>query len=67
MNRDQLEFLRVKAVLKITLMRQNGKAWSGFMWLRVAGSWLSSFYLFDCFLLSAVGHFSQTGHGGANL
>jgi hypothetical protein len=38
MNRDQLEFLRVNAVLKGTLMTQKGKAWSVFMWLRVAGS-----------------------------
>jgi len=52
---------------KKTLMTQNGKSWSGITWLRVAGSLLSSFCLFHCFLLSAVGHISQTGHGGANL
>lgn len=38
MNRDQLEFLKVNAVLKRTLMTKNGKAWRAFMWLRVAGS-----------------------------
>jgi len=38
MNRDQLQLLRVNAVLKKTLMTQNGKAWSGIRWLRVAGS-----------------------------
>ena len=38
MNRDQSEFLGVNAILKRTLMTQNGKAWSGFMWLMVPGS-----------------------------
>jgi hypothetical protein len=38
MNRYQFEFLRVNEVPKITLMAQNRKAWSGFVWLRVAGS-----------------------------
>jgi hypothetical protein len=59
--RDQLEILRVNAVLKITLDKQHGRAWSGFMWL------ISSVYLFHCFLLSAVGNFSQTGISGASL
>jgi hypothetical protein len=57
MNRDQFEFLRVNAVLKRTLMAQNGKEWSGFMWLRVAGSYLSCFYLFLDFSCGA--HFTD--------